>query len=43
MFVKLLTPVPPVHVQVVFQEMVVPLKVVSCAQSDPEDAPERPH
>jgi len=43
MSVKLLTPEPPVHFQVVFQAMVVPLMLVSWAQSDPDDAPERPH
>lgn len=43
MFVKLLTPVPPTQFQVVFQARVVPLKVVSWAQSVPDDAPEAPH
>jgi hypothetical protein len=43
MFVKLLTPVPPVQFQVVFQATVVPLSDVNCPQSEPEEAPDLPH
>jgi len=41
--VKLLTPVPPVQLQVVFQARVVPLMETREAQSEPEDAPDKPH
>ena len=43
MFVKLLTPLPPFHVYVVFQAIVVPLKEVREAQDWPEVALEAPH
>jgi len=43
MLVKLLTPVPPVQVQVVFHAKVVPVREVRDAQSEPEDTPDRPH
>ena len=43
MLEKLLTPVPPVQVQVVFQETVLPLKLIMFEHCDPEVAPPSPH
>lgn len=42
MLEKLLTPLPPVHVHVVFHEMVLPLKLMRLAHCDPEVAPDSP-
>lgn len=42
MSVKLLTPVPPVHVQVVVQATVVPLRETKAAHWEPDVAPEAP-
>jgi hypothetical protein len=42
MFVKLLTPVPPVHVQVVLNAIVVPERLIRFAHCDPEVAPDSP-
>ena len=43
MFVKLFTPVPPVHVQFVAHATVLPLRLVRCAHCDPDVAPSLPH
>ena len=43
MFVKLFTPVPPVHVHVVFHEMVLPLRLATFAHCEPDVAPSFPH
>lgn len=40
---KLLTPFPPVHVQAVFHETVVPLRLTKLEHCDPEVAPDSPH
>ena len=43
MFVKLFTPLPPVHVHVVFHEIVLPPMVTRFAHCEPEVAPDFPH
>ena len=43
MFVKLFTPVPPVHVHVVFHAIVFPLRLTMFAHCWPDVAPDAPH
>ena len=43
MFVKLFTPVPPVHLHVVFHAIVFPLRLTMFAHCWPDVAPDAPH